>query len=119
MQCLILAQGYLGDCLSRQCNLIVVGLEREEVRVQASKERVGGGGRKEVAVESLTSHSREEAFVVSDTSGHVTGEWEKQLQECLPQQITAPCKVSLSLNVSHSAQTLSKLTYLLDYLEST
>ena len=32
-------QGYLGDCLSQQCGLVVIGLEREQDRVQAATRR--------------------------------------------------------------------------------
>ncbi len=32
-------QGYLGDVLSQQCGLVVVGLEREEDRVMAARNR--------------------------------------------------------------------------------
>ena len=34
-----MSQGYLGDVLSQQCGLVVLGLEREEDRVLAARSR--------------------------------------------------------------------------------
>ena len=47
-------QGYLGQCLSRQCGVSVVGLERESVHV-ASASRRAEGQRREIEARSQAS----------------------------------------------------------------
>ncbi len=48
---------------------------------------------------------------------HVAASWEDELQQRLPRALSAPCKLSLGLNVDGSEETRAKLCILVDYLK--
>lgn len=48
----------------------------------------------------------------------VTKDWLTQLAIAIPSEITAPCKISLGLNIDDSPATLAKLNYLINFLNS-
>lgn len=91
-----------------------MGLQKEGVRVQAAKDRSGFTG---MCRGVDQSHHAKHDEGLSRTS-HDSQDWVTQLKHSLPGEISAPCKLSLGLTVDSSPETLAKLVYLLDYLES-
>ena len=99
-----IVQGYLGSCLSRQCALTVVGLERERTRVDTANKR---GGVHHEPCDSIS------------TDSHVMHEWTSELKRLLPSDFSTPQMISVGLNVDHTPLTASKLTSLLTMLQGT
>lgn len=88
-------------------------MEREEVEVLDLKESSDD----HVTSTVMDSDNEVSTRDISHDS-HVIDDWVTQLKSSLPQKIDTSCKLTLGLNVDNSPETVAKLTYLLDYLES-
>ncbi len=87
-----MVQGYLGHCLSRQCRISVIGLEREGKRAETAAQKRG------VVAESCDRHMM------------------KGLQGDLPGDLSTPQHVSVELSVDGTPQTCELLRGLLDHV---
>lgn len=86
----LFAQGYLGHCLSRQCGVSVIGLEREVTRVETATQRRG---------------------MVASHDSHVT-----RGSRQIPCDFSTPQHVSMELSIDTTPSTSDRLCELLDQL---
>ena len=119
------SQGYLGQVLSRQCGLMVVGLEREEDRVTAAMKRV-----KSSTADPLTTaetSALDSASTASTASGAPTPASATAVQcskfpealKATPRGQVSACHLSVQLNVTDSRESKAKVAALLDELQCT
>lgn len=108
-------QGYLGQCLSEQCGLMVISVEREESRVATALERSKCNMPKSSAADR---HMDRCGDTMHRTEKTLKGQWSYcELLKALPKGHLFPYHLTVELDISEDQQSWETVARLLDELQ--